>query len=213
MLSPSARKNRKIVLLVATILLGGTSIGFAQGGGAAGGGGTAGGGAGGGPGGAGGGTAVPSGPPPTPSASPSVTNPSSPNTVPQQSSTPLKPSTPNPTPSTSSTTSSGEVAAPANEEAARTTARSERRSAANGRPVHHHRGRLAGPAPGSHYYCGSSPCFRIYPSAIYGYAAPAHGVVAAALWWPGYYDYAPGQWGRGRPRYGGQWRSAGYHGD
>jgi hypothetical protein len=22
------------------------------------------------------------------------------------------------------------------------------------------------------------------------------------LWWPGYYDYAPGQWGSGFPRYG-----------
>jgi hypothetical protein len=26
---------------------------------------------------------------------------------------------------------------------------------------------------------------------------------ASVLWWPGYYDYAPGQFGRGRPRYGG----------
>jgi hypothetical protein len=71
------------------------------------------------------------------------------------------------------------------------------------------------------YICGSSPCFRIYPPAIYGYAAPADGVVAApvpvyrasALWWPGYYDYAPGQLGRGHPRYGGYGRRAGYHGD
>ena len=27
--------------------------------------------------------------------------------------------------------------------------------------------------------------------------------VPSVLWWPGYYDYAPGQFGRGRPRYGG----------
>jgi hypothetical protein len=26
---------------------------------------------------------------------------------------------------------------------------------------------------------------------------------ASVLWWPGYYDYAPGQFGRGPPRYGG----------
>jgi hypothetical protein len=26
---------------------------------------------------------------------------------------------------------------------------------------------------------------------------------ASVLWWPGYYDYAPGQFGRGSPRYGG----------
>ena len=26
--------------------------------------------------------------------------------------------------------------------------------------------------------------------------------VPSVLWWPGYYDYAPGQFGRGRPRYG-----------
>jgi len=25
------------------------------------------------------------------------------------------------------------------------------------------------------------------------------------VWWPGYYDYAQGQFGRGRPRYGGYW--------
>jgi len=66
--------------------------------------------------------------------------------------------------------------------------------------------------------CGSSPCFRIYPPTIYGYAAPVPGVVApvyreSTLWWPGYYDYAPGQWGRGFPRYGGYGRRAGYHGD
>jgi hypothetical protein len=119
-------------------------------------------------------------------------------------------------PSTPSTTSSGGVTSPANEEASSATARSERRSKA--RSVHYHRGRDAGGALGS-YYCGSSPCFRIYLPAIDAYAAPVPVVVAppvyraSALWWPGYYDYAAGQWGRGRPRYGGYGRRAGYHGD
>jgi hypothetical protein len=117
------------------------------------------------------------------------------------------------TPSTPTTTSGGGVTSPANDEA--TTTRSERRSKA--RSVHHRWDRAAGGALGS-YYCGSSPFFRIYPPAIYGYAAPAPVVVAPAyrgssLWWPGYYDYAPGNWGRGHPRYGGYGRRAGYHGD
>jgi hypothetical protein len=38
-------------------------------------------------------------------------------------------------------------------------------------------------------------------------------VETRAGWSPGYYDYASGQLGRGRPRYGGYWRPAGYHGD
>jgi hypothetical protein len=61
---------------------------------------------------------------------------------------------------------------PANEEAPGTTAQSERRSKA--RSVHHHRGRATEIALGS-YYCGYSPCFRIYPPAIYGYAALVYG--------------------------------------
>jgi hypothetical protein len=198
MLSPSAGGNRKIVLLAAAMVVAGTSISLAQGSGA---------------GGAGGGAAVPAGPPPTPSTSPSVVNPSNPGTVPQQSSTPVNPSTPGTTPSTPTAASGGGVTSAANEEA--TTARSERRLRA--RSVHHRWGRATGGALGS-YYCGSSPCFRIYPPAIYGYAAPAPVVVAPAyrvssLWWPGYYDYAPGNWGRGHPRYGGYGRRAGYHGD
>ena len=38
-----------------------------------------------------------------------------------------------------------------------------------------------------------------------------HGFAASVVaepppvWWPGYYDYAPGQFRRGRPRYGGYW--------
>lgn len=112
-------------------------------------------------------------------------------------------------------TSSGGVASPGNEEAASTSDQSERRSKA--RSAHHRRGRVTEIALGS-YYCGSSPCFRIYPPAIYGYAAPFPAVVApvyreSTLWWPGYYDYAAGQWGRGFPRYGGYGRRAGYYGD
>jgi hypothetical protein len=216
MLSPSALRNRKVVLFAAAMLVADTSTSFAQGGGAGGAGGAAGGGGTGtGAGGARGGAAVPAVPPPAPSASPSVVNPSNPGTVPQQSSTPLNPSTPSTTPSTPSTASSGGVTSPANEGVPSTTDRPERRSKA--RSVYHHRGRAAGAALGS-YYCGSSPCFRIYPPTIYGYAAPVPGVVApvyreSTLWWPGYYDYAPGQWGRGFPRYGGYGRRAGYHGD
>jgi hypothetical protein len=169
MLSPSALRNRKVVLFAAAMLVAGTSTSFAQGGGAGGAGGAAGGGGTGtGAGGARGGAAVPAVPPPAPSASPSVVNPSNPGTVPQQSSTPLNPSTPSTTPSTPSTTSSGGVTSPANEGVPSTTDRPERRSKA--RSVYHHRGRAAGAALGS-YYCGPSPCFRIYPPTIYRYAA------------------------------------------
>jgi hypothetical protein len=140
--------------------------------------------------------------PPAPPPPPPVFNPPSPNrTVPQPSYTPLAPATPSAGPGS-------EVTSPVNAERPRTTARSKRRiSVAKTRPVHHHRGRIAGATLGSHY-CGYSPCVRIHPSAFYGYAAPASG-----LWWPGYYDYAPGQFGRGRPRYFGYWRRSGYHGD
>ena len=71
--------------------------------------------------------------------------------------------------------------------------------------VHHHRDRFAGYTwP---YYCGSSPCVRIVV------AEPPPVYRASVLWWPGYYDYAPGEFTRGRPRYGGYGRRAGYHGD
>ena len=131
-------------------------------------------------------------PPPTP-LPPPVLNPSNPGTVPQPSYKPL-------TPSTSSTVPSSEVTPPANEEHPSTTAQSERT-----RTVHHHRGRFAGYT--RPYYCGSSPCVRIVV------AEPPPVYRASVLWWPGYYDYAPGQFERGRPRYGGYWRRAGYHGD
>ena len=122
-------------------------------------------------------------PPPTPPPPP-VLNPSTPNTVPQPSYRPITPSTPSTVPS------------------------SEVTPRAVHYHYHHHRGHFPGLTwP---YYCGSSPCVRIYPRVSYGYAAP---YASSTLWWPGYYDYAPGQFGRGRPRYGGYGRRAGYHGD
>ena len=127
-------------------------------------------------------------PPPTP-LPPPVFNPSSLNVVPQPSYRSITPSTP-------TTVPNSEVTPSANEELSRTVHH------------HHHRGRFAGLTwP---YYCGSSPCVRIYPRAFYGYAAP---YASSTLWWPGFYDYAPGQFGRGHPRYGGYGRRAGYHGD
>jgi hypothetical protein len=124
-------------------------------------------------------------PPPTP-LPPPVFNPSNPGTVPQPSYRPITPSTPS--------------TAPANEADLSTTA-SERT-----RTVHHrHRGRLAGYTLPS--YCGSSPCVRIVV------AEPPPVYRASVLWWPGYYDYAPGQFVRGHSRYGGYGRRAGYHGD
>jgi hypothetical protein len=174
MRSPSVRTNREAILLAAAMLIAGTIIIFAQGGGAG----------------------VSSSPPPAPSASPSVVNPSNSNTAQQRSYTPLTPSTPSTTPSTPSSASSGEPTSPANNEQPNTTARSERgASAAKTRSVHRHRRHFAGPMLGS--YCGSSPCVRIVV------AEPPPVYRASVLWWPGYYDYAPGQYGRGHPRYGG----------
>jgi len=156
-------------------------------------------------------------PAPTP-LPPPVINPSNPGTVPQPSYKPITPSTPGLTPSSSSTIPSNEVAQPQDEEPS-TTARSRRgASAARTHSAHHYRGRFAGTTwP---YYCGSSPCVRINLPVFYGYAAPAYGVVApyavytaSTLWWPGFYDFAPGQFARGRPRYGSYVRRAGYHGD
>jgi hypothetical protein len=75
MFSPSARRNRKIILFAAAILVTGTSMTFAQGGGVGGagaGGAAGGGGTGTGAGGARGGAAVPAVPTPAPSASPSI---------------------------------------------------------------------------------------------------------------------------------------------
>jgi hypothetical protein len=157
-------------------------------------------------------------PPPTP-LPPPVFNPSNPGTVPQPSytpstaSTPSTPSTPGITPTIRNTVPSNDVTPPANEEPASTTAQAEREATTSS--VHHHRARRAGYTwP---YYCGSSPCVRIYPRTFYAYAAPvvmgAPVLTAPTLWWPGYYDYPAGQWSRGRPRYLGYRRASGYHGD
>jgi hypothetical protein len=133
-------------------------------------------------------------PPPTP-LPPPVLNPSNPGTVPQPSYRPITPSTPGTVPS-------GEVTSPVNEEAPNTTPRPEREAT---RSVHHHRGRFAGITwP---YYRGASPCVRIVV------AEPPPVYRASVLWWPGFYDYADGQFSRGRPRYGGYPRRYGYHGD
>ena len=136
-------------------------------------------------------------PPPTP-LPPPVFNPSNPSTVPQPPYRPITPTTPSAAPGYV-------VTSPVSEHLPRTAARSHRTSVEKTRSVHHHRGRFAGITwP---YYCGSSPCVRIVvaePPPIYR---------ASVLWWPGYYDYAPGQFGRGRPRWGGYPRYSGYHGD
>jgi hypothetical protein len=150
-------------------------------------------------------------PPPAPPPPPPVFNPSPPNTtVPQPSYTPLSPSTPSTVPESiapESPVPGPEVTSPVNENPPSTTAQSGRgTSVAKTRSVHHHRVRFAGPTLGYPRYCGDSPCVRIRPSAFYG--GPASG-----LWWPGFYDYAPGQFGRGRPHYSGYWRPTGYHGD
>ena len=127
-------------------------------------------------------------PPPAPPPPAPVLNPPSPDrTVPQPSYTPLSPSTP-------STAQSGRGVP-----VAKRSVHQQRHH------HHHHRLRFAGYTLGSRY-CGASPCVRIRPSASYW--GPASG-----LWWPGYYDYAPGQFGRGRPRHSGYWRPTGYHGD
>ena len=145
-------------------------------------------------------------PPPTP-LPPPVLNPSNPGTVPQPSYQPITPSTPSTAPSTPSAVPSREVTSPANEEPSieGTTARSAQTEGTQARSVHHHRGRVAGITwP---YYCGSSPCVRIVV------AEPPPVYRASVLWWPGFYDYADGNFSRGRPRYGGYPRRSGYHGD
>jgi len=156
-------------------------------------------------------------PPPTP-LPPPVFNPSSPNIVPQPSYKPATRSTPSVPSTTSSTVPSSEVSPPENEEPLIAPRSHRGASAARTHSFHHHRSRFARLTWPS--YCGSSPCVRINLPAFYGYAAPAYGVVASlpvytasTLWWPGFYDYAPGQFARGRPRYEGYERRAGYHGE
>jgi len=118
-------------------------------------------------------------PPPPP-----VFNPSNPSPVPQPPYRPITPTTPNAAPGYV-------VTSPPSVH--RTEARSHRATSAAKPHTVHHRGRFARITwP---YYCGSSPCVRIVV------AEPPY--KASVLWWPGYYEYPPGQYGRGRPRYGG----------
>jgi hypothetical protein len=137
-------------------------------------------------------------PPPTP-LPPPVFNPSNPGTVPQPNYRPITPS-PSAAPSTPNTIPTTEVRPPANGAQRSTTGQFDRT-----RTVHHHRVRFAGYT--RPYYCGSSPCVRVVV------AEPPPVYRPSVLWWPGYYDYAPGQFDHSRPRYGGYWRRAGYHGD
>jgi len=125
-------------------------------------------------------------PPPAPPPPPPVFNPSPSNTaVPQPSYQSISPTTPSTGLGSGGT--SPEVTSPANESLPSTATRAHRRTSVGS---HYHRGRFAG-VLGFPRYCGYSPCVRIYRLASYGYAGPASG-----LWWPGYYDYAPGQFSR-----------------
>jgi hypothetical protein len=160
--------------------------------------------------------ATPSGPAPTTPTQSPVTNPSSPSTVTQPSYTPSTRSSTTPSPGTTPSTSSNTAPTPStapnettsvgNEKPASTTAGSERRrSVGRSRAVHRrHRGRLTLVTYGcSHLgcvrtYAWAFPCqyYSRYCAPLYDYAAPGPVVVAPARWWPGYYDYAPGQFGR-----------------
>jgi len=134
-------------------------------------------------------------PPPTP-LPPRVFNPSNPSTVPQPPYRPITPTTPSAAPGYV-------VTSPARERLPHTSTRSH--PVEKTRSVHHHGGRFAGIT--RPHYCGSSPCVRIVV------AEPPPVYTASVLWWPGYYDYAPGQFEHGRPRWGGYPRYSGYHGD
>lgn len=132
-------------------------------------------------------------PPPPP-----VFNPSNPTTVPQPPYRPIAPTTP-------SASSGYVVTSPVSEHLPRTATRSHRATSSAKAHTVHHRGRFAGITwP---YYCGSSPCVRVVV------AEPPPVYRASFLWWPGYGDYAPGQFGRGRPRWGGYGTPAGYYGN
>jgi hypothetical protein len=156
---------------------------------------------------------APAAPPPTPPTQSPTVNPSNPTTVQQPSYRPVSPSTPSTTTSTPSTVPSGQSTAPANEQPASTTTPSEQKtSVAKKRAVHHYRRRPTVLT----YSCGHSGCVRTYswafPCQYYSRYCSPHAVYAAsAHWWPGYYDYAPGQFGRAR--YLGRGHRAGYWGD
>ena len=162
------------------------------------------------------------GPAPTPPTQSPTVNPPSPSTAQQPSYQPLSPSKPSTTPTTPNTTSSTpstvpntEATSPANEQP-KTAAQSERH-AAKPSPVHRYRRRAALVT----YSCSHLGCVRTYAWAFpcqyysrscypYGQSyVPLYGY--AARWWPGYYDYAPGQFGRAR--YLGRGHRAGYWGD
>ena len=173
-------------------------------------------------------SSVPSGPAPTPPTQSPTLNPSSPSTVQQPSYTPsTTPSTRSTTPlsntpSTSSGTAPTTPSSVSNDEAtsaphetpAHTTARSERRrSVARIPSAHHHYRYHSAPVT---YACESLGCVRTYawafPCQYYSrYCAPLYGYAGPARWWPGFYDYAPGQFGRAR--YLGRGHRAGYWGD
>jgi hypothetical protein len=145
---------------------------------------------------------VPAAPPPTtPTQSPTV-NPSNPSSAQQPSYRPLSPSTPSTTTSTPSkatstpsTAPTNESTNPPNERPASTNAPSEQETSAKRRTVHKHYPRHATAVT---YGCSHLGCVRTYawafPCQYYSrYCFPYVGVTAAtARWWPGYYDYAPG---------------------
>lgn len=168
------------------------------------------------------------GPAPAPPTQSPVVNPSNPSTAQQPSYKSLSPSTPSATPSTPNTTSSTrsstpstvpntEATSPANEQPSNETAAQSERHAAKPRPVHRYRHRAALVT----YSCSHLGCVRTYAWAFpcqyysrscYPYGRPYRSLYAyAAGWWPGYYDYAPGQFGRAR--YLGRGHRAGYWGD
>ena len=159
---------------------------------------------------------TPSAPPPTtPTQSPTV-NPSTRNTVQQPSSRSVSPSTPSTTPSTPSATSStpgsaptGEATSRANDETPSTTARSERAaSRTKNRSVHYRHHRYS--SRPDIYACSHLGCVRTYAWAFPCQYYSRYCTVAAP-WWPGFYDYAPGQFGRAA--YLGRGHRAGYWGD
>jgi len=164
------------------------------------------------------------GPAPSPATQSPTVNPSNPSTAQQPSYRSLSPSTPSTTPSTPNTSSSTpstvpntEATSPANERPpTKITAQSEQHTA-KPRPVHRYRRHpalvtyscshlgcvrtYAWAFPCQYYSRSCDPYDRSYGS-LYGYAA---------RWWPGYYDYAPGQFDRAR--YLRRDHRAGYWGD
>lgn len=159
---------------------------------------------------------TPSGPPPTtPTQSPTL-NPSTPNTVQQPGTRSVSPATPSTTSSPPSATSSrpssaatDEDTSRADEQVASTSTRSQRRaSRTTGRLVHRHYHRYSS-SPAT-YSCSHLGCVRAYAWAFPCQYYSRYCAAAAPLW-PGYYDYAPGQFGR--IGYLGRGHRAGYWGD